>query len=148
MSAQVKLAPVWPHVAQDSDSEVLLAALQDGINLAVWQRQLAAPVHSFVAKALASDAPLTVATSITLSSEDAEPDLHQLFAGLKHIPGHADFVADVQQLVAMYACLVDAECVGLRLRVLDRAMCPRWHVDKVGIRLVTTYHGPGTEWLQ
>ncbi len=148
MSAQARLKPAWPHVAQSDDAEVLLAALHDGINLAVWQRQLTPQVHNFVVEALASNAPLTVATSITLSDDNPSPDLRALFARLEHLPGQADFVADIEQLVAMYACLLDAGCVGLRLRVLERAMCPRWHVDKVGIRLVTTYQGPGTEWLQ
>jgi len=35
----------------------------------------------------------------------------------------------------------------LRLTVLDRAMCPRFHVDRVPCRLVTTYQGIATEWL-
>jgi hypothetical protein len=26
-------------------------------------------------------------------------------------------------------------------------MCPRFHIDKLGCRLVSTYQGPGTEWL-
>ena len=27
-------------------------------------------------------------------------------------------------------------------------MCPRWHVDRVPIRMLCTYAGPGTEWLE
>lgn len=26
-------------------------------------------------------------------------------------------------------------------------MCPRFHVDKIPVRMVTTYQGPGTQWL-
>jgi hypothetical protein len=26
-------------------------------------------------------------------------------------------------------------------------MCPGWHCDRTGIRLLCTYRGPGTEWL-
>jgi len=26
-------------------------------------------------------------------------------------------------------------------------MCPRFHIDRVGIRMLCTYRGPGTEWL-
>ncbi len=40
-----------------------------------------------------------------------------------------------------------ARRVGLRLRVLDKAMCPRFHVDHVPVRLITTYAGVGSEWL-
>ena len=37
--------------------------------------------------------------------------------------------------------------VGLRLEVLHNAMCPRFHVDRTGIRMTCTYLGPGTEWI-
>jgi len=33
------------------------------------------------------------------------------------------------------------------MTVLDRAMCPKFHVDRVPCRLITTYSGVGTEWL-
>ena len=26
-------------------------------------------------------------------------------------------------------------------------MCPGWHVDRVTIRVICTYRGPGTQWL-
>lgn len=32
--------------------------------------------------------------------------------------------------------------------MVNRAMCPRFHVDHVGIRLLCTYRGPATEWLE
>ena len=28
------------------------------------------------------------------------------------------------------------------------AMCPRFHVDQVPCRLITTYQGPATQWLE
>jgi hypothetical protein len=31
--------------------------------------------------------------------------------------------------------------------MLNKAMCPRFHTDKVPCRLITTYSGKGTEWL-
>lgn len=43
--------------------------------------------------------------------------------------------------------LLGCDAIGLRVARIDRAMCPGWHVDHTGIRLVCTYQGPGTEWL-
>lgn len=37
--------------------------------------------------------------------------------------------------------------VGLRFACVGRAMCPGRHIDRTSIRLVCTYQGPGTEWL-
>ena len=50
--------------------------------------------------------------------------------------------------MSAFACLIEARRVGLRLRVLDKAMCPRFHVDHVPLRLITTYAGAGSEWLR
>jgi len=36
---------------------------------------------------------------------------------------------------------------GTRITTLDRAMCPRFHVDRVPVRLIVTWGGPGTQWL-
>jgi hypothetical protein len=43
--------------------------------------------------------------------------------------------------------LFDLENVGVRLNVLAKTLCPRFHADKVPCRLITTYAGKGTEWL-
>lgn len=32
--------------------------------------------------------------------------------------------------------------------VTDRTTCPKFHVDRVTLRLMTTYRGPATEWLE
>ena len=47
----------------------------------------------------------------------------------------------------MFAVLFDLDKIGFRLSVLEHAMCPRFHVDKVICRLLTTYGDTGTEWL-
>ncbi|CAH1387138.1 DUF1826 domain-containing protein [Candidatus Nitrotoga sp. M5] len=62
--------------------------------------------------------------------------------------GQEAFAADLNQLVEIYTDLLDCPSVGLRLEVMNRAMCPRFHVDHVGIRLLCTYRGPATEWLE
>jgi hypothetical protein len=54
---------------------------------------------------------------------------------------------DVALLTEILCELVDCPCVGVRYASVENAMCPRWHVDHVPIRLLCTYAGPGTEWL-
>ena len=48
----------------------------------------------------------------------------------------------------MLGDLLDAPSIGLRLEVIRQAMCPRLHVDRVGIRMLCTYRGAGTEWVE
>lgn len=58
-----------------------------------------------------------------------------------------NFIEDILTVANMFADLFDLEQVGFRLCVLNKAMCPRFHTDKVPCRLITTYSGKGTEWL-
>jgi hypothetical protein len=54
---------------------------------------------------------------------------------------------DLVSLVELFSILADTERVGVRIGLTDRQMCPRFHVDRVTLRLVTTLAGPGTEFL-
>ena len=73
-----------------------------------------------------------------------------LFAAL---PQHAEswgrrsVVEDVRLWAEVLGELTGAQRVGIRLQRLDAPMCPRFHVDRVTLRLVVTYLGGGTEWL-
>jgi len=64
------------------------------------------------------------------------------------LPGRQALVNDIAFIVAVYGDLLGYQRVAVRLEVIRRAMCPRFHVDRTGIRLLCTYRGPGTEWLE
>ncbi len=50
-------------------------------------------------------------------------------------------------VIEAFAALAECPRVGVRLAVVGAAMCPRFHVDHVGLRAVVTLLGEGTEWL-
>lgn len=54
---------------------------------------------------------------------------------------------DILGLVDLYAAATECRIVRARLQVVCDDMCRAFHVDNVAFRLVTTYRGPGTEWL-
>lgn len=54
---------------------------------------------------------------------------------------------DISKVIMMFSNLFKVKNVWLRLDAIDGPMCPRFHVDNVKCRLVSTYFGPGTEWL-
>jgi hypothetical protein len=68
-------------------------------------------------------------------------------SGLPNRPGRSELADDLAVLAELYGDLLGCDAVGLRMEVVGRAMCPRFHVDHVGIRMLCTYRGPGTEWL-
>lgn len=127
---------------------VLAEVLNDEVNLALWQRRLPAHIADFGALLLSLNEPLAESLSLELESEDDEPDLRGLASGFGDLQGYDGFIADVAWLVSAFSCLLGARRIGLRLRVLDKAMCPRFHVDHVPVRLITTYAGVGSEWLR
>jgi len=127
--------------------QVLADILQEDVNLAVWQRQLPGHIDNFADVLLSLQQPLAESLTLELLPDGEVPALPGLAAAYADLQGHDGFVADVSWLIGAFACLVDARRVGLRLRVLDGAMCPRFHVDHVPLRLICTYAGPGSEWL-
>ena len=143
----LKLPPA-PRQVLGEDMQVLTDVLHDGVNLAVWQRRLPAQIADFAEALLAQNEPLAQSMTLELAQPDSEPNLDGLLAQYADLPGQAAFLADVAWLVRAYACLLDARRIGLRLRALDKAMCPRFHVDHVPLRLISTYAGVASEWLE
>lgn len=140
--------PKPPRQALGENIQVLTEALHDGVNLALWQRQLPVQIEDFAATLLAQGEPLAQSMTLEFPGPEHEPELSGLVAQYADLPGQAAFFADVRWLVRAYACLLDAKRIGLRLRALDKAMCPRFHVDHVPLRLITSYAGVGSQWLE
>jgi hypothetical protein len=130
-----------------TSAQVMTDILRDDVNLAIWQRQLPAQVEDFAALVLSLGQALADEREIDVD-EQQPPRLEGLLREAADLHGYEGFVADVEWLVAAYTCLLGARRIGLRLRVLDGAMCPRFHVDHVPLRLLTTYSGAGSEWLE
>ncbi|WP_277759912.1 DUF1826 domain-containing protein [Pseudomonas sp. A34-9] len=136
------------HQHQGPTPKALTRILEDDTNLAVWQRQLPLHISDFAQLLLSLNEPLAESLCLELPSEDAEPDLTGLASGFRDLEGYEGFLADLKWLVSAFACLLGARRIGLRLRLLDKAMCPRFHVDHVPVRLITTYAGVGSQWLK
>lgn len=110
------------------------------IQLAQWRRP-AEPVIADWLSTHASDLGSGLRQTLTPGEQ---PDLNRLPPG----DGRDALAADIVLLADMLAELLDATNIGYRIEVVGKAMCPRLHVDRVGIRLLCTYRGPGTEWVE
>lgn len=130
------------NAASGSMPEVMTKIYLEQINLVVLQRSLATEVSDYCQVLVESKPSLNLRSVI--NAEKAAPSLRSLLPDLKN---QSAFIDDLVLLLEMYACLFELDEVGVRLQVLDRAMCPRFHTDKLGCRLVSTFMGPGTEWL-
>lgn len=77
----------------------------------------------------------------------AHLNVHELIPESTDQRSASAFLEDVRWLAQVYADLTGAEQIGLRLASTHQPLCPRFHVDRVGVRLVCTYSGPGTEFV-
>ncbi|MCE5361633.1 DUF1826 domain-containing protein [Pseudomonas anguilliseptica] len=145
MLAQVLRQPLQQVSSEQID--VFGEVLRDEVNLALWQRQLPPQISDFANALLAQGEPLSQSMVLELANPESEANLSGLVDGYSDLPGQAAFLQDVSWLVSAFACLFDAKRIGLRLRILDKAMCPRFHVDHVPVRLISSYAGVGSEWL-
>lgn len=129
-----------------SDPEVLTHIYREEVNLAVWQRSLSAELQAEVVSFV--EANPTFKASLTLAPDTACEGVQEALSFQTRTGKEWVQLSDnITELVDMFCCLFDLKRAGLRLSVLDRAMCPKFHVDKVPCRLVTTFQGIATEWL-
>lgn len=130
-----------PSCAAISDDPLDLTRIFDPeIRIAQWRR----PVDAVIVEWLDAHADnLGSGFRQTLVAGET-PELDRLPAGA----GRDALAADLELLAEMLGELLDAPTIGLRLEVVGKAMCPRLHVDRVGIRLLCTYRGPGSEWVE
>eukprot|EP00240_Pyramimonas_obovata_P012620 CAMPEP_0118927720 /NCGR_PEP_ID=MMETSP1169-20130426/5138_1 /TAXON_ID=36882 /ORGANISM="Pyramimonas obovata, Strain CCMP722" /LENGTH=235 /DNA_ID=CAMNT_0006869547 /DNA_START=191 /DNA_END=898 /DNA_ORIENTATION=- len=61
--------------------------------------------------------------------------------------GLDEFESEVEQLVYDLGKLADVEHAAVTVCVTRNTTCSRLHVDNVGLRILCTYRGPGTEWV-
>ncbi|GGY02060.1 hypothetical protein GCM10007160_32520 [Litchfieldella qijiaojingensis] len=131
------------HWAIDDGIGVLPRIFEDAITLAVMTRQLSDDLRDGIAAQLAPGKPLDWRWR-GAAGQALIDDLTRHLPAPEH--GEA-LLEDVRWVSEAMAFLFDTDTVGVRLRILDGAMCPRFHVDNLAVRLVTTYAGPGSEWL-
>ena len=129
------------RVTQSEAPSVLTDIYEEDNNISIWQRKLSEELKASVKDFLASNQKFQ--TSMIVTPENALSNVRQAL-GAQSSPLLSENIAE---LVDMFCFLFDLKRTGLRLSILDRAMCPKFHVDKVPCRLITTYQGIATEWL-
>lgn len=127
---------MFRHMSQDKQPTVLSDIYKEEINIAIWRRQ-----KQFLVKEFLALNP-TFQKEMILTPQDALSRVSESFDN-----NMTEVSEDIALLVDMFCYLFELKQAGMRLKVLDKAMCPKFHVDKVPCRLVTTYQGMATQWL-
>lgn len=120
--------------------EVLLDILRSEANLAIWHRDLSAAFS-------ASLAPLLTAAPFTAVAEDTPNAALDVLVALLPAAPPIGLLSDIRALAFAFAAIADVPALRIRLEAITGPACHRWHADAIGLRLLCTYRGPGTEWL-
>ncbi|GFR51575.1 hypothetical protein Agub_g13908, partial [Astrephomene gubernaculifera] len=139
--AQVLHDRVRVSTAQPTD------LLRPDVNIVHLRRQLPVKPGQFQRQA----SELGLGFKARAVTPTAEPRLaaSRLTAALTHVPEVRQVIqADVEQLVALFGQQLGYPAVRAKLEVLGGTPCPRFHADHVGVRLLVTYCGPGTVFVE
>ncbi|HEY6965003.1 MAG TPA: DUF1826 domain-containing protein [Erythrobacter sp.] len=138
------MATLLTTVARSAaDPEVLHTIRAPECNLAIWQRA-----------AFADFTPLT----------EGMPENLRFVSNLRRLPGtlerelrqngfgsdpalHSVLVEDVTRLAGLFCAAMELAAFELRLELVRSDSCRKFHADYVTARLITTYVGEGTDWL-
>lgn len=126
----------------DNNLDVLTQIYNEEINLVIYKREVTVEIIQYVQKLLKLKPSYSFAHIV---------DLNHIKQKLKTTLPDDEcrdlFINDLYTICDMFAVLFGLEKIGLRLSVLEHPMCPRFHVDNIPCRLLTTYGDTGTEWL-
>lgn len=120
----------------------LARVLRPELNVCIWRRSLPPRLERWL-----------TALSRTLVHELAariSPDLasaRRLFAGLPDRAETRAWAADVVALAARFCDLLGTKSLRASLATVETNKCRKFHTDYKTLRLVCTYAGPGTEWV-
>lgn len=123
--------------------DVLEAIREADCNLAIWER---APFADFTPLTLGTPADLRFTCDASALPALLEQGLVQNgFGGNPAL--HAALIADAAMLADRFCAAMDLATLELRLEVVRTDSCRKFHADYVTARLITTYVGEGTDWL-
>ena len=120
----------------------LTQILDDQCNLAIWERPTLAGVA-----ALLEGAPADVRFETSLAALQARLRTELRKAGFAAEAVQSQLIDDVSQLAAAFGSIARLDALEIRLEVVTTDSCRKFHADYVRARLITTYCGAGTQWL-
>lgn len=131
-----------PAACVAADPAILQDIRREDCNLAIWERPLATDFAPML-----EGAPQDIRFAAALGDLPAllAAELADKGFAARHL--HAGLVADAAVLAQHFCAALGLARVEVRLEVVTTDSCRKFHADYVSARLITTYVGPGTDWL-
>jgi hypothetical protein len=138
------MATLLNRLSRLSDAPEVLAAIGEAdCNLAIWQR---APFADFAPLVDGTPQDLRFTTDVAgLPALLAEGLVQGGYGGSPAL--HTALIEDAARLAQLFCAAMDLAKLEVRLEVVRTDSCRKFHADYVTARLITTYVGEGTDWL-
>jgi len=140
-------------VSENTDSVVATSDTPEGLSeirrpgcaAAIWRRQ---PLPSFQSWIDALEPDELPRARVILRPADIQEAVRKICdsSGTPDDPERRRLIEDTAALAQIFAELMDAKYLRLRLDVVTTNACRKFHIDAVTARLVCTYRGPGTQY--
>lgn len=130
-----------PYACTTAEPVELIRIFHPLIQVVRWRRQADPGMEAYLQQTLVDSHLRNGFRTVIQAGESLELDF------LPDLPGRRAMAQDISLITDIYSELLGCDEIALRLEVSSKAMCPRFHVDRTGIRLICTYRGQGTEWI-
>ncbi|APR52545.1 DUF1826 domain-containing protein [Sphingomonas koreensis] len=145
MATQLHEALIDPVVSGD-DAEALLAIREREVALALWARETQAPLTEAI-EAIDLNGVDDLELTIELPLSPTTLAMNLVVSGYDENAAHL-LSEDIVAHATRFARIAQATRLTVRLEIVESDACRRFHADYVSYRLLTTYRGPGTEWIR
>ena len=136
------LSENYPNSFNTDDSVQLSEIHKKNVNISIWERKLNNKIIEAGKYMLDKNSKIQFSEVIKPKNT-----LDTLKGEFGHSEEYQFLFKDISKLVKMFCELFEENRAWLRIDAISKPMCPRFHTDYVRCRLVTTYVGPGTQWL-
>lgn len=144
--AEEAAAPPTPGVLLSEKPDLFERINDPAVELLIWRRSLPSDLALWLIDLPAERLPKG---RLLVREKDLPAALMDLIAQSPLPEGRlrSAFLEDLQMLARLFLRTMAAETLDLRLDAVSHDACWKFHRDSLDARLLTTYRGPGTEWV-
>jgi Protein of unknown function (DUF1826) len=133
---------VLSNAVSAGNAEVLRAIREDDVSIAISERNAPASIAAIPLTDIKNVRFQSALGGLPLALERALDD-----AGFSSGIGRNMLVTDILMLANRFAAVMDVGKIEIRLEHVTTNACKKFHADYVTARLICTYIGQGTQWL-
>lgn len=144
MMAAERLAVARSCAVLGTKIETIESIYDEAISLVVLQRPVRPDIAQYLQNLSVTPGKLETRNCVTIDKHQADA----VFSVLPDRPGRDSLVEDYRWMLELFSVVTDSDTVGVRMAVTSEQTCPRFHADQVALRLICTWQGPATQWLE